>query len=311
MTTRRDFIVQSATAALGAGIAPRILRSWRRQVQQSSFAVVEQIVDGVWAIISTPNSGTPDARTTLCNGGIIAGKDAVLMIEGFYTPAGATWAAQQCKAVTGRNPTHVALTHFHADHANGVAGYFGQNNPVLRSTQTTKDLVVTKNLPADADRAAAMDKVVALSMTENTTLDLGGRKVKVVPRSGHTDSDISLELDDLNIVFCGDLFWNNVFPNYVNATPTKLAKSVKALRRDDKTIYVPGHGALGAQKDYDRYVSLVAEVERAARDAHQRGVPADSVGNTYTVPTTLIGTPATKGFLRNAFNAWYRELEVK
>src|SRR5690242_21694624 len=133
MTTRRDFLGQTAMAALGVGVAPRILRSWRRQVQQSSFAIVEQIVDGVWAIISTPNSGTPDARTTLCNGGIIAGKDAVLMIEGFYTPAGATWAAQQCKAVTGKDPTHIALTHFHQDHSNGVAGYFGNGAKIGRA----------------------------------------------------------------------------------------------------------------------------------------------------------------------------------
>ncbi|HEY2824958.1 MAG TPA: MBL fold metallo-hydrolase [Gemmatimonadales bacterium] len=314
MTTRRDFLAQSASAALALTAAPNILRSFTartRVAAQSTFAVVPQIGDGVWAVISTPNTGAADARTTLCNGGIIAGKDAVLAIEGFFTPAGSTWVANQCKALTGRWPTHVALTHFHRDHTDGVAGYFAESaKPVLRSTQVTRDETLTKN-PTDPDRSTAMSGVVILSGTENTTLDLGGKKVKVVPRIGHTDSDISLELDDQNIVFCGDLFWNNVFPNYVNAIPTKLAQSVKLLRHDNKTVYVPGHGGLGTQADYDRYVSLIGEVEREARDAHQKGVPADSVGNTYTVPTTLIGTPAPKSFLRSAFNAWYRELETK
>src|SRR5256885_7418701 len=115
MPTRRASLVQSSSAALALTAAPSLIRAFTprsRVVAQSSFAVVEQIVDGVWAVISTPNSGTPDARTTLCNGGIIAGRDAVLAIEGFFTPAGSTWVANQCKALTGRWPTHVALTHF-------------------------------------------------------------------------------------------------------------------------------------------------------------------------------------------------------
>lgn len=311
MTTRRAFIAQSATAVLGAGLAPRLLRAFpRRSAAEDNFAIVQQLVDGVWAVISTPRAGDVSSRATLCNGGIIAGKDAVLVIEAFYTPAGATWVANQCKALTGRAPTHVALTHFHEDHTDGVAAYFtGGGKPVLRSTQVTKDWTLTKN-PADADRAAAMNQVTLLSGTENTTLDLGGRTVKVVPRSGHTESDISLELDDQNIVFCGDLFWNNLLPNYINAIPTRLAQSVRALRHDNKTIYVPGHGGLGTQADYDKYVSLVDELERAARDGHQRGLTADSLSSSYKVPDSF-GVNASKRGLSSVFNAWFKELDAK
>jgi nicotinamidase-related amidase len=46
------------------------------------------VADNVWALISTPLSGD---RTTLSNGGIIAGRNAVLAIEGFNQPAGAAW----------------------------------------------------------------------------------------------------------------------------------------------------------------------------------------------------------------------------
>ena len=44
-----------------------------------------QIADGVWAVISTPLNG---ARATVSNGGLIAGKNGVLAIEGFQTPEG-------------------------------------------------------------------------------------------------------------------------------------------------------------------------------------------------------------------------------
>ena len=60
-----------------------------------------------------------------------------------------------------------------------------------------------------------------------------------------------------------------MFPNYVDAIPTQLSESVRALRRTRDTIYVPGHGALGKGADYDRYVAMIDEVERGARAAHE------------------------------------------
>src|SRR6185312_5678804 len=139
--------------------------------------------------------------------------------EGFNQPQGAAWLAGKARELTGRWPTHVVLTHYHSDHANGVAGYFGgSEHPVLRSTARTRDLVIERNTqPADPNRVAAMHDATLLSPSDNTALDLGGRSVRLVPRLGHTESDVSLELDDPSIVFCGDLFWNAMFPNFVDA----------------------------------------------------------------------------------------------
>src|SRR6185369_9611070 len=99
----------------------------------------------------------------------------------------------------------------------------------------------------------------------------GGRVVRVIPRNGHTDSDVSLELEDPSIVFGGDLFWNGMFPNFVDAVPTKLNASVRAMRRAKETIYIPGHGAVGRTAEYDRYIAMLGELEQAARKARAAG----------------------------------------
>src|SRR5581483_8762692 len=152
---------------------------------------------------------------------------------------------------------------------NGIAGYLTDGrHPALRSTARTRDLVVERNTPADAARNAAMGDITVLSPAEPTTMDLGGRSVRIIPRLGHTESDVSIELEDPSIVFCGDLFWNAMFPNFVDAIPTRLASSVRALRRTRSTVYIPGHGAIGTPAEYDRYVAMLDEVERAARRAH-------------------------------------------
>ena len=276
-------------------------------VAREPFGNLEKIADNVWALISTPLNND---RTTVSNGGIIAGRNAVLAIEGFNQPQGAVWLAGKARELTGRWPTHIVLTHYHADHANGIAGYFANNgHPAVHATDRTKTLVLERNQPADAERAAALRDVLILGAASPTTLDLGGRSVRIVPRLGHTESDLSLELDDPAITFCGDLVWNAMFPNFVDAIPTKLATSVRALRRTHDTIYVPGHGPIAREAEFDRYVAMLGEVESAARKAHADGITPATAGGNFSLPTSL-GEWAlfNKIFYQRAFEAWDREL---
>lgn len=317
---RREFFGLSGSCAAHLALAssvmtPRTRAVWARArgpvVAREPFGALEKVADGVWAMISTPLAGD---RTTLSNGGIIAGRNAVLAIEGFQTPDGARWLADRARELTGRWPTHVVLTHYHSDHANGLAGYLSaSDHPVVRSTERTRSLVIERNKPADVARDAAVQSATLIDATGPSAIDLGGRVVHVVPRRGHTDSDISLELDDPSVIFCGDLLWNAMFPNFVDAIPTALNASVRALRRDRETLYVPGHGSLAHAADFDRYTAMLGEVERAARAAFTAGTPAPDAANTFALPPSLgawaLFNLASKAFYQRAFEAWFRELK--
>ena len=97
---RRRFLAESGSCAahlaLAATVMPRACACCGRHnrsacvVAREPFGALEKISDGVWALISTPLTGD---RTTLSNGGIIAGANAVLAIEGFNQPQGAAWLA--------------------------------------------------------------------------------------------------------------------------------------------------------------------------------------------------------------------------
>ncbi|MGH7670768.1 MAG: MBL fold metallo-hydrolase, partial [Gemmatimonadaceae bacterium] len=261
--SRRAFVATSGSCAahlaLAAAVSPRLVRElWAARprgpvVATAPFARLERVGHDIWALVSTPLGGD---YTTVSNGGIVAGRNAVLAIEGFQTPKGAAWLAEHARTLTGRWPTHVLVTHYHSDHANGVAGYVtADQHPVVRATQITRDEVLARNKPADADRTAALGDAVLMSPTDVATLDLGGRSIRIVPQLGHTDSDVALELDDADLVFCGDLFWNAMFPNYVDAIPSKLSTSVRVLRARNAATYVPGHGAVGTPADFDRYTA--------------------------------------------------------
>src|SRR5260221_3570353 len=138
--SRRDFVSAAASCsahlalvAIATQAGARALWAQPRGVvvTREPFGNLEVVGDGVWALVSTPLGGD---RTTLSNGGIIAGRNGLLAIEGFNQPQGAQWLAAKARELTGRWPTHVVLTHYHADHANGVAGYFARRGKPGRST---------------------------------------------------------------------------------------------------------------------------------------------------------------------------------
>ncbi|MDZ7632625.1 MAG: MBL fold metallo-hydrolase [Gemmatimonadaceae bacterium] len=303
----------AAHLALAATFAPSLVRAaWTAPTRGTVVAVepwgrLEQVADGVWALISAPLSGD---RTTLANGGIIAGRNGVMAIEGLFTSHGARWMASQARQLTGRWPTHVVVTHYHADHANGVDGYIADGFPTrVLTTAVTRDQVLAKNTPLVDSRTAALRDAVLLSAASETVVDLGGRRVRIVPRAGHTSSDVSIELDDPSLIFMGDLMWNGMIPNYVDAMPVELARQVRAVQRARSTIYVPGHGVVADNAAVERYLSVLGEIETAARAAHARGTTAAEAAKGFRLPAAL-GEWALFGptFYERAFAAWNREL---
>jgi glyoxylase-like metal-dependent hydrolase (beta-lactamase superfamily II) len=272
-------------------------------VAREPWGRLERVAEGVWALVSTPLGGD---RTTLCNGGIVAGRAGVLVVEAFGSDAGARWTAEQARALTGRAATHLVVTHYHADHTGGIRGAFATADVVLLATAVTRDQTRDRNQNPPADLLAGAE---LLDESQPSEIDLGGRSVRVVPHRGHTASDVSLEVPDPSVVFCGDLVWNGMFPNYVDAVPSRLSESVRRVRATEAATYVPGHGALAGGADLDRYIALLDDVEAAARRAVERGITAQAAGAEYRIPAALgEWTLFNPQYFERAIGAWMKEL---
>ena len=321
MFNRREVLSKSVDCGaylLGAlALAPTAARrrfaarQTGRVVVSEPFGRLEQLGEGIWALVSTPLQ----ERTTLSNGGIIAGTDGVLVVEGFASIAGAQWMAAQAVELTGRRPTHVVLTHYHGDHSTGLAGYRNDDEvPLILHTPTTRDLLAASWSERDdsgAESPLAVLPAEALIPDDEDRLDvdLGGRTVAISARVGHTPSDITVRVEDPRIVFCGDLVWNDMFPNYVDALPTRLWTACNELLADPDALYVPGHGAIGDYDDMRRFLAVIEMVGEAARAAFGRGVPPQEAAAEFTVPASLgewfMFSPS---YYEVAFTAWHRDL---
>lgn len=316
--TRRKFLSASAScgaylAAIAPILGPAALRRWRapiggRVVAQTPFARIEEVGANMYAIISTPLEGD---FTTTCNGGIVGGSSGTLVYEAFNTPEGARWVAEQARDLTGRWPDHVVVSHFHGDHSAGPSGFVPDNGraPALRATRATQELVQESR--GDAILAPWAD-VTVLSEDGPLNVDLGDRMVAVVPRRGHTASDVTIEVDGgEGPVWCGDLVWNAMFPNYTHAVPSQLSRTVRALQAMPASTYVPGHGPLTDDAAMTGYVALIDLVEEAARAAWSRGMGPDEAAEAFEVPASLgewyVFNPS---FYQRAMQAWMSELDT-
>jgi len=281
------------------------------------FARVEKLAEGAWAVVSTPQGG----GKTVSNGGIIAGREGVLVIEGFMTVAGGAWLSKTARQLTRRWPTHVALTHFHGDHSNGLAGHMrGEDSPAVMATLKTRELLLGRYGQDVGDAGGATMKrtgearlvpnVILVDTKRPTEVNLGGRTVRMTPRIGHTPSDLTIELDEPRITWCGDLFFNRLFPYYGDALPSKLAASCAALFKDEGRTFVPGHGPVASREDVRHYLGLIEDVGEAAKKAFEKGQSVDQAWRAYEIPTSLGEWAKFRDDVyRFAFEAWARELK--
>lgn len=312
MIDRRQFVLASGSCLAQLGMLPPLLRSslWRgfgEAIAVEPWARIEPLGESVWACVSTPLSGDPDARRTFSNGGIIGGKSGVLVVEGFASDAGAQWISEQARALTGRAPTHVVLTHYHGDHSSGLAGYGSTGSkPVYVTTTATRERLGTSRPPV-AEVLAGAELVDAIAPR---VIDLGGRRVTVTPRSGHTASDLTVTVDDPAVVFGGDLVWNGMFPNYVDATPSVLSREVRAVGANAKAVIVPGHGAIPSREQFGRYIELLDLIEDTARRAHAAGKSPTEAAAALALPPALgEWTMFSPRYFQVALEAWARELQ--
>jgi glyoxylase-like metal-dependent hydrolase (beta-lactamase superfamily II) len=133
--------------------------------------------------------------------------------------------------------------------------------------------------------------------------------VRIDPREGHTPSDLTIEVLDPRIVWCGDLVWNGLFPNFVDATPSRQTAHVRRLLAEPATLWVPGHGSAARAPELRAFITLLESIEVGARAAIDRGVSPAEGAREWRPPAALgEWVRFSDDYYEVAFRAWEKEL---
>ena len=205
--------------------------------------------------------------------GIVTGTTGALLIDCGTTLAEAAAVTEDVAELTGREVTHVVMTHHHFDHVLGSGGFVRAQHyaaPVVAAALSEGvEAVRAYALQYGADPGEVDRAILALRLPDHIGLhariNLGDRVVLVEhPGRGHTDHDLVVVVppvapDERVVVFCGDLVEESADPaiddgSHLACWPSTL-DGVLGLGGPE-ALYVPGHGAVvnaefvGRQRDW-------------------------------------------------------------
>ena len=268
---RRQFLLTTMVAPVLSVRQAATRHQGTRVVFDRPFGRVTRMADGVYATIANPAKG----QECLSNGGIIVGRDAVLVVEGHFQAAGADLEIQAARQLTNRPILAAIDTHFHLDHTFGNIGYARHHVPIMAHAQVPalmKDRYaqlqgvdkapllrpLEKEIAAarhqvdrqrlEAELAAtkwmyeAVDAAVLVYPTELLTpadcpkrIDLGGLIAVIDIHPGHTPTDVIIRVPQRNIAFVGDLLFHRSYPVTVDADMIAWRRVLARFARESST----------------------------------------------------------------------------
>jgi glyoxylase-like metal-dependent hydrolase (beta-lactamase superfamily II) len=196
-----------------------------------------ELATGVFVAVAEPES---------VNLGLIVGSERALLVDTGSSPAQGRDVRDSLAGIIDVDLAAVVLTHWHYDHAFGLAAF---TDLETIAHESVRNRLGTTAALAEADRLGVDPAEVALPNREivvATALDLGGRRVEIAHLGrGHTDGDVVVVVPDADLVFAGDLIESARPPSFgPDSVTAEWAGTLDGLigLMTARTVAVPGHG---------------------------------------------------------------------
>ena len=96
----------------------------------------------------------------------------------------------------------------------------------------------------------------------------------------HTDSDISVNFTDADVLHVGDTWWNGVYPFIDYSTGGGIDGSIRAVEANlaavsSSTIVIPGHGPVGGKSDMAEFRDMLVAIREKVAGLKKQGRSLD------------------------------------
>ena len=247
------------------------------QPQAPAFTL-KQIGKGVYAAISGRAGG---------NTGFIIGDDGVLVVDTFISQPPARDLLAEIRKITNLPVKYVVNTHYHLDHVAGNA-IFTEAGATVIAHRNERAWVRTENLKfyqqngatPTTEQRALVAALVEPQITYDHALEvnLGSRLVRVFYMPGHTGGDSVVYVPDANVVFTGDLGWNQRIPNLIDATTSAWIETLdKMIAAHPDATFIPGHGDVASAQDLRTFRDYMAALRASVQKAQSAGQSGDAL----------------------------------
>jgi quinoprotein relay system zinc metallohydrolase 2 len=275
---------------------------------------VREVAHGVFVHEGATLALDAPGHDDIANVGFVVGERCVAVIDTGGSVRTGRALRESVAAHTKLPVCYVINTHVHVDHVLGNAA-FKADKPAFVGSATLGPAIeasrryFVEHYPNDIETP---DQIIGPDTAVATTreLDLGGRTLtlRAYPKA-HTDSDMTVLVDDAGVLWTGDLLFVGRVPALDGSAKGWLA-AIEEIAKTQPKVVVPGHGPVShdlatALAPERRYLeTLVAGVRREIADGKPIEEATAHVGQSEKANWTLFDTA-------NAHNVSlvYRELE--
>jgi glyoxylase-like metal-dependent hydrolase (beta-lactamase superfamily II) len=262
--SRRQFLAAGGFAVAAAGLAPKGLFAQTGGLVESAFkeAAIAKV---------TVQPLRRDISVLLGAGGNIAvltGPDGKLLVDAEIITAGPN-VSKALASINAQPVKQVVNTHWHFDHTGGNEWLHKQCASILAHENTRKHLSKDTRVEGNWQYTFPPAPAGAMPSTvfqDDYTLHFNGATLVLkhyLP--AHTDSDISVFFEEADVLHAGDTFWNRDYPFIDYGTGGSIDGQIRAAEANitkatDKTIVIPGHGAVGGKADLILFRNVLVEI---------------------------------------------------
>jgi glyoxylase-like metal-dependent hydrolase (beta-lactamase superfamily II) len=260
--SRRDFL----SASLGAGA----LILGQRRLFAEETGIVPTMVNAASEAKIEVHPLRRNITVLEGSGGNIAvltGKDGKLLIDAGFTVSKPR-IAPALDALSADPITRLINTHWHIDHTDGNAWLNAAGAAIMAHENTKKHLSASTRVegwsytfpPAPAAALPTTTFPGAKRLHHNAT----GIALKYYGPA-HTDSDISVVLEDADVIHVGDTWWNGFYPFIDYSTGGSIDGMINATKWNlsvvtEKTIIIPGHGPVADKTALSEYSNMLVAI---------------------------------------------------
>lgn len=237
-----------------------------------------KVSDHVWAIMGFPNIA------------IIVGNGATLVVDTGLGPRnGATIARVAARLAPANRKLFLTTTHFHPEHAAGIAGFPAETILIRDSVQQREmEQHGEEMVRMFAGRSAVMKDLLAnatlrepdITFETAAQVDLGGVRARLLWFGGaHTKGDELTFVEPDRTLVSGDVVQNKVVPNIYGdgGTPSSWLAVLDKVAALDALHVLPDHSAPGDGSLVAAEKNFIAALRDAALELKKKGVsPADA-----------------------------------
>jgi glyoxylase-like metal-dependent hydrolase (beta-lactamase superfamily II) len=245
------------------------------KVDQGPIAQTDGLVEGAFKEAATADVTVQNLRCNISvllgaggNIAVLTGPDGKLLVDAAIVTARPN-VSKALASIDAQPIRQLINTHWHFDHTGGNEWIHEAGASILAHENTRKHLSHTTRVGGNWQYtfpAAPPGAIPIAVFKDGQTLHINNVALVLEHYSpAHTDSDVSVYFSEADILHTGDTFWNGDYPFIDYGTGGSIDGQIRAAEANiakvtDKTIVIPGHGAVGGKADLVLFRDVLVEI---------------------------------------------------